>query len=195
MTSPDTSTRAVRAAVISWAVVLPLLSVAAAAATLLTGPAAIVMFLLVVVTFLAARAMLTVFARLGPGVRRQILMALVAAAVALPPIAGTAIYLAVLGRPVDAVVSTVVDPTTRVLADPATGRELGRVVGPDSELGPAVVGQSVPVLAAPGLNMDPIPVGRTSFGRGAGAFWLVGWLAGGALIVSSFVRRRREASA
>jgi hypothetical protein len=192
MASPDTGTRAVRAAVISWGIVIPLLSAGAAAATMLTGPAAIVMFLLVVITFLAARAVLTVFARLGPGVRRQILMALVAAAVALPPIAGTAIYLAVFGQHVDGVVSTVVDPTTRVLSDPATGRELGRVVGPDSELGPAVVGQTVPVLAAPGLDVDPVPVGRASFGRQAGAFWLVGWLAGGALIVTAFVRRRRE---
>jgi hypothetical protein len=194
MTSPDTGTRAVRAAVISWVVVVPLLSVATAAAGLLTGPAAVLLFLGVVVTFLATRAVLTVFARLGPGARRQVLMALIAAVIALPAIAGTAVYLALFGQPVDAVVSTVVDPTTRVLSDPATGRELGRVVGPDSELGPAVVGQPVPVLAAPGLGVDPVPVGRASFGRYAAGFWLIGWLAGGALIVASFAKRRREAA-
>jgi hypothetical protein len=195
MTSPDIGTRAVRAAVISWVVVVPVLAAGAASATLLSGPAAVVMFLLVVVTFLVARAVLAVFARLGTGARRQILMALVAAAVALPPIAGTAIYLSLFGHQVDAVVSTVVDPTTRVVSDPATGRELGRVVGQDTELGPAVVGQQVPVLAAPtAFGVDPIPVGRAGFGRGAGAFWLVGWLVGAALIASTFAKRRREAA-
>jgi hypothetical protein len=194
MTSPDTGTRAVRAAVISWVVLIPLLSAGTAAAGLLTGPAAVLLFLGVVVTFLGARAVLTVFARLGPGVRRQILMALIAAALALPLIAGTAVYLTLFGQRVDAVVSAVVDPTTRVLSDPATGRELGRVVGPDSELGPATVGQPVPVLAAPGLPVDPVPVGRASFGRYAAGFWLVGWVAGGALIIASFAKRRREAA-
>jgi hypothetical protein len=194
MTSPDTGTRAVRAAVISWVVVVPALAAFAGFASLLTGAGVALMILLVGLTFWVARAVLTVFARLGPGQRRQILMFLVAASVALPAIAGVGIYQAVLGHRVDAVVTTVVDPNTRIVADPATGRELGRILGSDGDLGTAGVGATIPVLSTPELGVEPVAVERAWFGRGAAVFWLVGWLAGAGLIASSFARRRREAA-
>jgi hypothetical protein len=195
MAIPGTDTRAVGAAVLSWVVVVPLLAALAGFASLLTGLGFALMLLLIVVTFGVARAVLTLFARLGPetGRRRQILVFLVAAAVALPAIAGSAIYLVWFGERVDAVVTTVVDPTTRVVSDPATGRELGRIVGSDGALGAAGVGDTIPVMAAPALGVDPVPVDRAALGRGAGAFWLVGWAIGAALIIVSFNRRRREA--
>lgn len=193
MAIPGTDTRAVRAAVLSWGLLVPLLAVVAGFASLLTGPGFALLILLVVVTFGVARAVLTLFARLGPGSRRKILIFLVAAAVALPSILGVAVYQVWFGDRVDAVVTGVVDPTTRVVADPATGRELGRVLGGDGALGAAGVGATVEVLDAPALGVDPVPADRAYLGRGAGVFWLVGWLAGAALITVSFVRRRRAA--
>lgn len=193
MAIPGTDTRAVGAAVLGWVVVVPVLAGFAAFASLLPGTGVVLMILLVALTFWVARAVLTLFARLSRTGRQRLLAFLVAAAVALPAVAGSGVYLAVLGDRVDAVVTAVVDPTTRVVADPATGAELGRVSGADGALGSAGVGDTVAVLSAPELGVAPIPVERAYLGRGAGVFWLVGWLAGAALIAVSFVRRRREA--